>query len=182
MNSVMQLLQSHCSIRKFTDKAVDDGMIHGIVINKTKNPDMVKRRSGSILNVASTAAFQAGPLMSTYYASKAYVLLLSEGLNNEFAQDGVNVSFLCPGPTDTEFAARADMSSAKMINVPWIMSAAKVAEICFAGLMRGKKIIIPGLMNKLIAFSTRFTPRSVLVLITRSLNQKEAVSDVHKNA
>lgn len=174
---------------KFTDLSADKHMeliqlniISLTMLCKLFGTDMVKRRSGSILNVASTAAFQAGPLMSTYYASKAYVLLLSEGLNNEFAQDGVNVSVLCPGPTDTEFAARADMSSAKIINVPWIMSAAKVAEICFSGLMRGKKIIIPGLMNKFIAFSTRFTPRSVLVLITRSLNQKEAVSDVHKKA
>jgi len=134
--------------------------------------DMAKRRTGSILNVASTAAFQAGPLMSTYYASKAYVLSLSEALNNEFAHDGVKVSVLCPGPTDTEFADRADMTNAKIINVPWIMDAAKVAEIGFSGLMRGKKIIIPGLMNKLLAFSVRLTPRSVLVLITRSLNQK----------
>ena len=138
--------------------------------------DMVKRRSGSILNVASTAAFQAGPLMSTYYASKAYVLLLSEALNKELSQDGVNVSVLCPGPTHTEFADRAEMSSAKIANVPWIMKAAEVAEIGFSGLMKGQKIIIPGLMNKLIAFSVRLTPRSVLVLITRSLNQKEAVS------
>jgi hypothetical protein len=68
------------------------------------------------------------------------------------------------------------MSSAKIANVPWIMKAAEVAEIGFSGLMKGKKIIIPGLMNKLIAFSVRLTPRSVLVLITRSLNQKEAVS------
>jgi len=110
------------------------------------------------------------------------VLLLSEALNNELAQDGVNVSVLCPGPTDTEFAARADMSGAKIVNVPWIMSAAKVAEICFSGLMKEKRIIIPGLMNKLIAFSTRLTPRSVLVLITRSLNQKEAVSETNKKA
>jgi short-subunit dehydrogenase len=123
--------------------------------------DMVKRRSGSILNVASTAAFQAGALMSTYYASKAYVLLLSEALNKELAQDGVNVSVLCPGPTRTEFADRAEMSSAKIANVPWIMKAAEVAEIGFSGLM-----------NKLIAFNVRFTPRTVLVSITRYLNQK----------
>jgi short-subunit dehydrogenase len=134
--------------------------------------DMIKRRSGSILNVASTAAFQAGPLMSTYYASKAYVLSLSEALNNEFAYDGVKVSVLCPGPTDTEFADRADMSSSKIINVPWIMAATKVAETGFSGLMRGKKIIIPGFMNRLLAFSVRLIPRSILVLITRSLNQK----------
>ena len=164
---------------KFTDLSVDKHM-DLIQLNITSltmlcklfGTDMVKKRSGKILNVASTAAFQAGPLMSTYYASKAYVLSLSEGLNNEFAQDGVHVSVLCPGPTDTEFGARADMESSKIANVPWIMSAAKVANISFSGLMRGKKIIIPGLMNKLIAFSTRFAPRSVLVLITRSLNQK----------
>lgn len=134
--------------------------------------DMVKRRSGSILNVASTAAFQAGPLMSTYYASKAYVLSLSEALNNELARYGVNVSVLCPGPTYTEFADRAEMSSAKIINVPWIMQAAEVAQVGFIGLTKGKKIIIPGLMNKLLAFNVRFTPRSVLVMITRFLNQK----------
>jgi short-subunit dehydrogenase len=134
--------------------------------------DMVKRRSGSVLNVASTAAFQPGPLMSTYYASKAYVLSLSEALNNELARDGVNVSVLCPGPTHTEFADRAEMTSAKIANVPWIMQAAEVAEIGFSGLMKGKKIITPGLMNKLLAFNVRFTPRSVVVLITRFLNLK----------
>ncbi len=134
--------------------------------------DMVERRSGRILNVASTAAFQAGPLMSAYYASKSYVLLLSEALDNEFAKDGVHVSVLCPGPTKTKFAERADMSSTKIINVPWLMDAAEVAEIGFAGLMKGKRIIIPGFMNKLLAFNTRFTPRFIVVLIARSLNQK----------
>ena len=134
--------------------------------------DMVKKRSGSILNVASTAAFQAGPLMSTYYASKAYVLSFSEALHIEFETTGVNVSVLCPGPTRTEFADRAEMTNARIINVPWLMQAAEVAETGFAGLMKGKKIIIPGFMNKLLAFNTRFAPRSVLVLITRFLNQK----------
>lgn len=164
---------------KFTDSSVDKHM-DLIQLNITSltmlcklfGTDMVKRRSGSILNVASTAAFQAGPLMSTYYASKAYVLLLSEGLNAELAKDGVHVSVLCPGPTDTEFAVQADMVRTKLFNAPWKMSAAKVAEIGFSGLIRRKKVIIPGLMNKIIAFSTRFAPRSVLGLITRSLNQK----------
>jgi len=133
--------------------------------------DMVKRRSGRILNVASTAAFQAGPFMSTYYASKAYVLLFSEGINNEFAQDGVEVSVLCPGPTHTEFGVRAEMNDTKIINVPWMMNAAEVAEIGFSGLMKRKKIIIPGFMNKLLAFNSRFMPRSLSVLILRYLNQ-----------
>ena len=133
--------------------------------------DMVKKRSGKILNVASTAAFQAGPFMSTYYASKAYVLLLSEALNNELAQDGVNVSVLCPGPTHTQFAVRADMGSSKIMNLPWVMSAAEVAETAFSGLMKGKTIIIPGFVNKLLAFNVRFAPRTIMVLITRYLNK-----------
>jgi short-subunit dehydrogenase len=125
-----------------------------------------------LITGASTAGFQAGPFMSSYYASKSYVLLLSEALNNELAKDGVNVSVLCPGPTQTQFAVRADMSSAKILNVPWIMSAAEVDEIGFSGLMKRKKIIIPGLINKILAFSVRFTPRSIMVLITRFLNQR----------
>ena len=132
--------------------------------------DMVKRRSGRILNVASTGAFQAGPFMSTYYASKAYVLLFSEGINNELAQDGVDVSVLCPGPTQTKFGDRAEMNHTKILNVPGVMNAAKVAEIGFSGLMKRKKIIIPGFMNKFLAFNTRLMPRSLLVLILRYLN------------
>jgi short-subunit dehydrogenase len=133
--------------------------------------DMVKRGSGRILNVASTGGFQAGPFMSVYYASKAYVLLFSEGINNELAQDGVDVSVLCPGPTQTAFGDRADMNDKKILNVPWLMNAAEVAEIGFAGLMKRKKIIIPGFMNKFLVFSTRLMPRSLLVLILRYLNQ-----------
>jgi len=134
--------------------------------------DMVNRHSGSILNVASTAAFQPGPLMSTYYASKAYVLSFSEALNHELAKDGVIVSVLCPGPTRTEFATRADMQTAGIINTPWLMDAPKVAEICFAGLISGKRIIIPGLMNRLLAFNTRFLPRALATSIAGTLNRK----------
>jgi len=101
------------------------------------------------------------------------VLSLSEALNNEFGQDNVKVSVLCPGPTETEFADRAEMTSARIINVPWVMKASDVAEIGYSGFVKGKKIIIPGLMNKILAFSVRLTPRSVLVLILRFLNQKK---------
>ncbi len=139
---------------------------------KLFSTDMAKRRSGRILNVASIAGFQAGgPLMSTYYASKAYVILFSEGLNDEFARNGVHVSVLCPGPTQTEFGNRAKMNHAKILNVPWLMNATDVAEIAYSGLIKGKKIIIPGLMNKITTFSTRFTPRSLSTLICRYLNQ-----------
>ena len=164
----------------FTDFGVDE-YVELIQVNGTSltllcklfETDMVMRRSGSILNVASTAAFQAGPLMGSYYASNAYVLSLSEALNNELARDGVKVSVLCPGPSETEFANRAEMTTERIINVPWVMKADDVAKIGYSGLMKGKKIIIPGLMNKLLAFSVRLTPRLVLVLILRFLNQKK---------
>jgi len=134
--------------------------------------DMVKHGSGRILNVASTAAFQAGPLMSTYYASKAYVLMLSEALKNELKNDSVTVTVLCPGPTQTEFFKRNDMIGTKLERSPYIMSAAEVAEIGFSGLMKGKTIVIPGLINKLLAFSVRLSPRRVVTAIASSLNQR----------
>ena len=110
------------------------------------------------------------------------MLLFSEAITNELKQDNVTVTVLCPGPTRTEFFKRNEMIGTKLERSPYIMSAAKVAEIGFSGLLKGKTIIIPGLINKLLAFSVRFTPRSVVVLITRSLNKKEAVSEVHKKA
>ena len=134
--------------------------------------DMVKNGSGRILNVASTAAFQPGPLISTYYASKAYVLMLSEALKRELEQDGVTITVLCPGPTQTEFFERHDMIGTKLERSPHIMSAAKVAEIGFSGLLKGKIIVIPGLINKLLAFSVRLAPRRVVTAIAYSLNQK----------
>jgi len=134
--------------------------------------DMVKNGSGSILNVASTAAFQPGPLMSTYYASKAYVLMLSEALMSELKQDGVTITVLCPGPTQTEFFERHNMIGTKLERSPHIMSAAKVAEIGFSGLLKGKPIVIPGLINKLLAFSVRLAPRRVVTAIAYSLNKR----------
>ena len=134
--------------------------------------DMVKNGSGRILNVASTAAFQAGPFMSTYYASKAYVLMLSEALKSELKQDGVTITVLCPGPTQTEFFERNDMIGTKLERSPYIMSAAEVAEIGFSGLLKGKTVVIPGLINKLLAFSVRLIPRRVVTAIASSLNQR----------
>ena len=164
---------------KFTD-IIADKHIDLIQLNITSltmlcklfGTDMVKKGSGSILNVASTAAFQAGPFMSTYYASKAYVLMFSEAIHNELAQDGVNVTVLCPGPTHTEFFERNEMIDTKIAKSPFIMKAADVAQAGFAALMKKKKVVIPGLINKLLVFTVRFTPRSLITLITRSLNKK----------
>ncbi len=174
---------------KFTDLGADQqtSLIQLNIVALTQlcrlfGADMVKRHSGRILNVASTAAFQPGPFMSTYYASKAYVLFLSEALNNELARDGVNVTALCPGPTQTNFIARADISDTKIANVPWIMNADEVARIGFVGLMRGKKIVIPGFMNKLLAFIVKFIPRPIVLLIMCSLNRKPVVGENRKKA
>ena len=164
---------------KFTDSSTEKHM-DLIQLNITSltmlcklfGTDMAKNGSGRILNVASTAAFQAGPLLSTYYASKAYVLMLSEALKYELKQDNVTVTVLCPGPTQTEFFQRNDMIGTKLERSPYIMSAAKVAEIGFSGLIKGKTIVVPGLINKLFAFSVRLTPRRTVTAIASSLNQR----------
>lgn len=157
---------------KFTDSSTEQQM-DLIQLNITSltmlcklfGTEMVNKGSGRILNVASTAAFQAGPFMSTYYASKAYVLLLSEALRYELQHDNVTVTVLCPGPTQTEFFQRVNMIGTHLERSPFKMSAAKVAEIGFSGMLKGKTIVIPGLINKLLAFSVRLGPRSVATAI-----------------
>jgi short-subunit dehydrogenase len=164
---------------KFTDASTEQHM-DLIQLNITSltmlcklfGTDMIKNGSGRILNVASTAAFQAGSLLSTYYASKAYVLMLSEALKNELKQDNVTVTVLCPGPTRTEFFKRHDMIGTRLERSPHIMSPAKVAEIGFSGLLKGKTIVIPGLINKLLAFAVRLAPRRVVTAIASSINQR----------
>lgn len=136
--------------------------------------EMVKRGSGRILNVASTAAFQPGPLMSNYYASKAYVFMLSEGLRNELKRDGVVLTTLCPGPTQTGFFERANMKNTVIAHVPYLMRPEKVAEIGYAALMNGEKVVIAGMFNRLLAFSTRLSPRGMLISIARFLNQRRS--------
>jgi len=134
--------------------------------------DMAQRGSGRILNVSSTAAFQAGPLMSVYYAAKGYVLLFSEALNFELKKKGVVVTVLCPGPTKTEFFKRSDMTATNLAKGPWVMAAADVARAGYGGLMNGKTIVIPGLLNKLMTFMVRFTPRRIAAAIVYFLHQK----------
>jgi len=143
------------------------------ILCKLFGADMVKKSSGSILNVASTAAFQAGPFMSTYYASKAYVLMFSEGLNAELKRTGVTVTTLCPGPTRTDFFRRAGMKGSKLEKIPFLMTPAEVAGIGFSGLRKGKRIVIPGLVNKILAFSARVLPRGLITTITGYLNHEK---------
>jgi len=123
-------------------------------------PEMLERRRGNILNVASTAAFQAGPYSAVYYATKAFVLSLSEALYEEAKGKGVHVTALCPGPTATEFfevAGSPNGRLAKMATDPRAVVAAGLA-----GLARNKPIVVPGLMNKMTSQAGRILPRAVL--------------------
>lgn len=135
-------------------------------------PGMVRRGHGRILNVASTGAFQPGPLMAVYYATKAYVLSLSEALASELAKTGVTVTCLCPGPTRTEFQARAGMSNMWLLSQPMMASSAEVAKAGYHGMKRGKRVVIPGFLNKMLAFSVRLAPRWLPPAIVGKLQER----------
>jgi short-subunit dehydrogenase len=134
---------------------------------------MLERKRGKILNVASTASFQPGPLMAVYYASKAYVLWFSEALANELKGSGVSVTALAPGPTITEFQKRAKMERSGLISgkLLSVMDSESVARYGYRALMKNKRLAIPGFMNKLVAFSTRLAPRKMVTQIARKLQE-----------
>src|SRR5450755_3083327 len=136
-------------------------------------PLMIERaRSGSkgILNVASTAAFQPGPLMAVYFATKAYVLHLSEALANELDGSGVTVTCLCPGATATEFHKRANATGMRLLKMG-SMDARTVAEDGYRALMAGKPVVISGFKNWLVAQSVRFSPRRLVTAVARKLQE-----------
>ena len=124
-------------------------------------PEMVARRRGKILNVASMAGFMPGPLMAVYYASKSFVLSFSQALACELAPFGVSVSVLCPGPTHSGFQRRAKMEQSKVFD-SGVMDAQSVARAGYRGLMKGKTVIIPGIRNKLMAAVVRVVPRTLM--------------------
>lgn len=128
-------------------------------------PQMLDRRNGRILNVASTAGFLPGPNMAVYYASKAYVISFSEALAEECRGAGVTVTVLCPGATATGFQQRAQMESTPLFRLP-LADASRVAKAGIDGMMRGKRVVVPGIGNKLVAFSAKVTPRRLLVSLS----------------
>ena len=133
---------------------------------------MVARKDGRVLNVASTAAFQPGPLMAVYYATKAYVLSFSEALANELAGTGVTVTALCPGPTKTGFQARAQMEESKLVRGREIMTSETVARAGYTGLMKGKTVVIPGVGNRMMANAVRFLPRNTVTKLVRNAQER----------
>jgi hypothetical protein len=134
-------------------------------------PGMLSRRSGRIMNVASMAAFQPGPFMSTYYASKAYVLHLSEAIASECAGRGVVVSALCPGPVKTEFQSRAGIVGSRLFKGKATMDARTVALDGYRGLMRGRRVVVPGISNKVVVQLTRVVPRRLTTFIAGKMNK-----------
>ena len=131
-------------------------------------PQMINRKSGAILNVASTAAFQPGPKMAVYFATKAYVLSLSEALHEELKPHGVHVTCLCPGPTRTEFGEVAGFGGNGLFDRV-AMEAPEVVEAGLKSLDRNQAVVVAGVVNKIGAASTRFAPRSVVRKIAGSI-------------
>ncbi len=134
--------------------------------------DMAARRSGKIMNVASTAAFQPGPTMAVYYATKAFVLSFSEALHNEVETLGVTVTALCPGATESGFQAAAAMEESALVKGKKLPSAAEVAKFGYKAMMAGRAVAIHGFMNRLMANAVRFLPRGMVVNITRKIQDR----------
>ena len=130
---------------------------------------MLERGSGKILNVASTAGFQPGPLMAVYYATKAYVISFSEALDNELKDSGITVTCLCPGVTDTGFQARAGTDQTLLFKALRPMDAKTVAHDGYRGLMAGRTLVISGFRNWLLAESLRVSPRKLVTAVSRKL-------------
>jgi short-subunit dehydrogenase len=135
-------------------------------------PRFVAHGDGHVMNVASTAAFQPGPLMAVYYASKVYVLHLSEAIGEELSNTNIKVTALCPGPTSTEFEQRADMQGSKLFSSHRVMTAEQVARIGYRGMWQGKAVVIPGFTNRFLAWATRLPPRSWLPKFARWAQEK----------
>ena len=135
-------------------------------------PDMVARKSGRVMNVASTASFQPGPLMAVYYATKSYVLFFSEAIGNELKGTGVTVTALCPGPTESGFQAAAALEDSKLVKGKKMPSSAEVAEYGYRETMRGTAVAVHGFMNNLFAFAPRLVPRNVTLNIVRNMSER----------
>ncbi len=132
-------------------------------------PGMLRRGSGRILNVASTAAFVPGPFMAMYYASKAFLVSFSHAVANEVKGTGVSVTVLCPGPTRTEFEEAAGVQGSKLFQGD-VMTAEAVARTGYEAMMAGKAEVIAGARNRWMIRGTRLAPRTMLAGIARRLN------------
>jgi uncharacterized protein len=141
------------------------------ILTRLFMPRMISQRKGRIMNVASVAGFLPGPLMATYYASKAFVLSFSEAISNELEGTGITVTALCPGPTKTGFAEEAGYAAANLLRAPGVMEAAPVALAGYKGMMRGKAVVVPGWKNKVVLLVLRLSPRWLVRRVSRKLQE-----------
>ncbi|MEO8193584.1 MAG: SDR family oxidoreductase [Gemmatimonadales bacterium] len=132
---------------------------------------MLKRNRGRIMNVASMAGFQPGPLMSVYYASKAFVLSFSQAIDEELRNTGVSVTCLCPGATATQFAETAGITNRRAFTRIGVADAQDIARYGYAAMMRGERVAIPGMRNKIMIQAERLAPRALVTHITRRLQE-----------
>ena len=154
-------------------KMIDLNVKALVELSKYFLQEMLERDSGKILNVASIAAFQPGPYMSVYYASKAFVLSFSEALRNEVRNTGVNISVLCPGPVETEFEKSSELTKSKLFSKLKPVTAEKVAYAGYRGLMKNRAVIIPGFFNRAAITAGTFVPTGIKVNIARKIQEKK---------
>jgi len=130
-------------------------------------PAMLSKKNGKVLNIASTAAFQPGPLMSVYAAAESYILNFSQGLNNELKGSGVNVTCVCLGPTQTSNSPKlAGVNNTKLVRILKRTSAEQAANFAYKSLMQNKAVAIPGFLNNFLIFLTCLGPRSLVTKIS----------------
>jgi short-subunit dehydrogenase len=141
-----------------------------VVLTKLFLPDLVSTK-GKIINMASTAAFQPGPYMAVYFATKAFVLSFSEALAAELEGTGVTVTALCPGPTASGFQKKADMYDSALVRGKKLPTADQVAQKGFRAMQRGKRVYVPGLKNWLLAQAPRFGPRNLVTRIAKFVSR-----------
>lgn len=154
-------------------KIIDLNIKALIELSKYFLREMLERNSGKILNVASIAAFQPGPYMSVYYASKAFVVSFTEAVRNEIRKTGVSMSALCPGPVVTEFEKSSELTKSKLFSKIKPITAEKVAYAGYKGLMKNRAIIIPGFFNRFVVTAGVFVPTGIKVNIARKIQEKK---------
>lgn len=172
-----------------TDWQFEESMLQLHILNLTRltklvAQKMVRRRSGRIMNVSSLAAFQPGPLMNIYYASKAYIHFFSEALANELKGTGVTVTVLLPGLFNTNFASSAARYSGSAEKKEKIVTTSvdQVARIAMKGMMKGRIRVIPGFSNKLLALAPRFLPRNLVLSGLRRIQERIRKEDSARGA
>lgn len=161
-----------------TDPAAEAAMIRLnvealVTLTRAVLPAMLARGSGRILNVGSVASFMSGPGMTTYYATKAFVLSYSDALAEELRGTGVSVTCLCPGPTKTEFLSRAG-ASGRVFDGPTAMTSAAVAEAGVAGALAGRRRVVPGLANKVSVWAAKVLPRDLMTSMVARIQRSRS--------